>query len=75
MSINLDGGVINTFFGLLFAVNIVAVFWGVVHYFSEFGSEHGKAEGKDLILNSISILIVLMVVFAIVNWIRSAVGF
>ena len=75
MSIDLSGGIINTFFGLLFAINIVAVFWGLVHYFTEFGSIHGQQEGKDLLLNSVSALVVLIIIFALVNWVRSAVGF
>ena len=72
---DLSGGIINTFFGLLFAINVIAIFWGIVHYYTEFGSVHGQAEGKELILSAIGWLVVLMVIFAIVGWIRSAVGF
>jgi len=75
MNLDLHLGIINTFFGLLFAINVVAIFWGVVHYYTEFGSVHGQAEGKELILNSVSMLVVLIVIFALVNWIRGAVGF
>ena len=72
---NIHGGVINTIFALLFAVNLVAVLWALAMYFTELGSDHGKAEGKEFILNSVSCLWGLMIIYALVDWVRTAVGF
>ncbi len=72
---SLHGGIINTLFAAFFAVNIVAVVWGIVMYFGEFGSDHGKAEGKAFILKSVTYLFLLMVLYGAVEWVRNAVGF
>ena len=70
-----SGGIINTFFALLFAVNLVAILWSLGVYFTEFGSEQGKASAKSLVLSSVTILFFLMCVFAIIEWVRATVGF
>ncbi len=72
---NLQGGIINTIFALLFAVNVVAIVWGIAIYFTEMGSDHGKAEGKEFILKSVTYLLLLMCIYAVVEWVRNAVGF
>jgi len=72
---NLQGGIINTIFALVFAVNVVAIVWGIAIYFTELGSDHGKAEGKELILKTVTYLFLLMVLYAVVLWVRGAVGF
>lgn len=66
---------INTIFALIFAVNLIAIVWGIIIYFVEFGSDHGKQEGKEMILRTVTYLFLLMCVYAIVAWIRGLLGF
>lgn len=61
-------GIINTIMALLFAVTLVCVGWGMAMYFFEMGSEEGKKEYKGLLLNSISALVGLMIVYAFIGW-------
>jgi len=75
MNINISGGIIDTLFALVFSVILVAVFWSVVMYFSEMGNEHGKHEYKDMVINSVSYLFAVMVVYALVDWVRTSLGF
>jgi hypothetical protein len=70
----ISGGIINTFFALVFAIILIAILWGLATYFTEFGSDHGKREGKALILGSVSWLFLWMVIYALVLWVRSATG-
>jgi hypothetical protein len=72
---NLSGGIINTFSALIFAIVLVAVFWGLASYFTGFGSVEEQAEGKDLVLGAVTFLFLLMCVYAIVVWVRSSLGF
>ena len=69
-----SGGIINTFFALIFAIILVTIFWSMVMYFTEMGSEHGKAEGKAMILSSVTTLFIFMCIFALVDWVRSSLG-
>jgi RsiW-degrading membrane proteinase PrsW (M82 family) len=69
-----SGGIINTFFALVFAVIIVTIVWAMVMYFTEMGSEHGKAEGKALILSSVTTLFIVMCIYALIDWARTSVG-
>lgn len=68
-------GIINTIFALVFAITIVGFVWGIIMYFAEFGSEHGKRHYKDIFMTSVTLLVVEMAVFGIVDWLRSATGF
>ena len=72
---NIQGGIINTIFALVFAIIVVALVWAISIYFTEMGSDHGKAEGKAMILQWVTYLFLLMCLYAVVEWIRSAVGF
>jgi len=72
---NLSGGIINTIFALLFAIIVVALVWAIAMYFTEMGSDHGKAEGKAMILQWVTYLLLLMCIYAVVDWIRSLLGF
>jgi len=71
----ISGGVINTIFALIFAVNLVAIIWGIAIYYTEFGSDEGKLEGKEFIIKMVTYLFLLMCLYAIVVWVRNAVGF
>ena len=70
-----SGGIINTIFALVFAVNLVAILWGISIYYAEFGSDEGKKEGKDFIIKSVTILFLLMCLYALVVWVRNLVVF
>ncbi|MDE1924716.1 MAG: hypothetical protein KGH79_00860 [Patescibacteria group bacterium] len=65
---------INTVMALLFAVALVCVGWGMAMYFYEMGSDEGKKEYKGLLLNSVSALVLLMIIYAVLEWLRGAVG-
>ena len=72
---DISGGIINTLFALVFAVNLVALLWGIVIYFTEMGSDHGKLEGKEMILKMVTYLFLLMCLYAVVDWVRGLLGF
>lgn len=61
-------GLIDTLMALLFAVTLVCTGWGMAMYFYEMGSDEGKKEYKGLLLGSISALVLLMVLYAIIRW-------
>lgn len=68
------GGIINTLFALVFAIILLAVFWGLVMYFGELGSDEAKKEYKGVIVGSITALFLLMCLYAVVEWLRSLAG-
>jgi len=70
----MQGGIINTLFALIFAVNLLAIMWGLVMYFVEIGSDEAKREYKGVIIGGITSLFLLMCVFAVVDWIRTGLG-
>jgi hypothetical protein len=72
---DISGGIINTIFALVFAVNIVAIAWAISIYYTEFGSDHGKEEGKDMIIKWVTYLFLLMCLYAVVEWVRNLIGF
>ena len=72
--IQVSGGIVNTFFALIFAVVLVAIMWGMVMYFTEMGSVEGQAEGKALVLSSVTYLFILMIIYALIEWARGAIG-
>jgi len=69
-----SGGIVNTVFALVFAVNLLAIFWSLIMYFFNLGSQEHAKEFKSLIIGSVTSLFLLMCLFAIVDWIRSALG-
>lgn len=72
---DISGGIINTLFALVLAVNLVALVWGIAIYFTEMGSDHGKAEGKEMILKMVTYLFLLMCLYAVIEWVRGLLGF
>jgi len=70
----MHAGIINTFFALIFAILIVSIIWGFALYFTEFGSQEGMKEAKNIFMGGITLLLVLMIIYAIVSWLRAAVG-
>ncbi|MDO8548054.1 MAG: hypothetical protein Q7R71_00030 [bacterium] len=70
----MSGGIINTLFALVFAVTLLAVFWGIVMYYAEIGSEEAKREHKSIIIGSITALFLLMCLYAVVDWLRATLG-
>ena len=61
-------------FALLFAIVLIGVVWSILMYFAELGSEEGKREFKGMTINWITTLIGLMVLYALVNWLRGYFG-
>ncbi len=70
----MQGGIINTLFALIIAINLLAILWGLVMYFVEIGSDEAKKEYKGVIVGSITSLFLLMCLFAVVDWIRTGLG-
>ena len=70
----MHGDVINTLFALLFAMLIVSIIWGFSFYFTEFGSQEGMKEAKNIFMGGITLLFLLMCVYAVVLWIRASLG-
>ncbi len=70
----MHGGIINTFFALIFAILIVATIWGFSLYFTELGSQEGMKEAKNIFMGSITLILVVMIIYGIVEWVRHAVG-
>ena len=72
---NISVGIINTLFALVFAVLLVALLWAIAIYFTEMGSDHGKLEGKEMILRTVTNLFLLMCIYGVVEWVRGSLGF
>ncbi len=70
----MQGGIINTLFALLFAMLIVSIIWGISLYFSELGSQEGAKEAKNIFMGGITLLLLLMCLYAVVGWVRGVVG-
>jgi uncharacterized membrane protein len=70
-----QAGLLDTIFAFAFAATLIAVMWGIVMYFAEIGSEEARKEFKGIIIGSITWLLVLMCLYAIVGWIQHSLGF
>ncbi len=70
----MHGGIINTLFALIFAILIVSIIWGLSLYFTELGSQEGMKEAKNVFMGGVTLLFVLMIVYALVEWLRAVVG-
>ncbi|HEY5382991.1 MAG TPA: hypothetical protein VIJ88_00305 [Candidatus Paceibacterota bacterium] len=70
----MQGGIINTLFALLFAMLIVSIIWGLSLYFTELGSQEGMKEAKNIFMGGITLLFLLMCVYAAVEWARGVIG-
>ena len=70
----MSGGIINNIFALLFAATLIAIFWGIVMYFAEIGSEEAKKEFKNVIIGSITALFLLMCLYAVTEWLFGLAG-
>lgn len=70
----MTGDILNTLFALVFSVLLIGVFWSIAMYFVEFGSEPGKKEYKGFIIGFVTWLFLLMFLYALVAWLRGAVG-
>ena len=68
------GDIVNELFGLIFAVNIIWILWSAAMYFTGLTSEEAKREYKPLIIGGVTALIFLMLLWALVAWIRGALG-
>ena len=71
----MQGGIINTLFALIFAMLIVSIVWGLALYFTELGSQEGMKEAKNIFMGGVTLLLVFMVLYGLVEWVRTAVGF
>lgn len=70
----MHAGIINTLFALIFAILIVSIIWGMAIYFTEFGSQEGMKESKNIFMGGVTLLLVLMLVYGVVAWLRAAIG-
>ena len=70
----MQGGIINTLFALIFAILVVSVIWGLSLYFSGFGSQEEMKEAKNVFMGGITGLFLLMCLYAVIEWIRAAIG-
>jgi hypothetical protein len=70
----MQGGIINTLFALLFAILLVSIIWGIALYFAELGSQEGMREAKNIFMGGVTLLFLLMCLFAAVEWVRGVVG-
>lgn len=70
----MSGGILNTLFALLFAVTLLAFFWGLVMYVAELGSQEAKIEYKSVIVGSITALFLLMCLYAVIEWLGGLLG-
>jgi hypothetical protein len=68
------GGLINTIMALLFAAALVVTGWSMAMYFYEMGSEEGKKEYKGMLIGGVSGLVLLMVIYFIIDWLRGILG-
>ena len=68
------GDIVKTIFGLILAVVVLWIVWNIVMYFSELESQEGKREYKPMIINGVSLLLLLMLLYAVVEWIRAQTG-
>jgi RsiW-degrading membrane proteinase PrsW (M82 family) len=66
--------VLNTLFALLFAILIVSIIWGLSFYFAELGSQEGMKEAKNIFMGGVTLLLLLMCLYAVVEWIRASIG-
>ena len=70
----MQGDVLNTLFALVFAILIVSIIWGLSFYFAELGSQEGVKESKNIFMGGITLLLLLTCLYAVVEWIRAAIG-
>ena len=70
----MQGGILNTLFALIFAMMIVSIIWGLSIYFTEFGSQEGMKGAKNIFMGGVTLLFLLMCLYAVVEWIRTSVG-
>ena len=70
----MQGGLLNTIFGLLFAILLVAIFWSITMYYAEMGSEWSKKEHKSMLIKAITALFLLLCLYAVVEWLRGLIG-
>ena len=66
--------VLNTLFALLFAILIVSIIWGLSFYFAELGSQEGMKEAKNIFMGGVTLLLLLMCLYAVVEWLRASIG-
>lgn len=65
--INQIGSIIKLLIPIVFALAILAFFWGLVKYIFSQGSEESKAEGKNIMLWALIALFVMASVFGIIQ--------
>ncbi|MGC9602783.1 MAG: hypothetical protein ABSE76_03555 [Minisyncoccia bacterium] len=70
----MQGDVLNTLFALVFAIIIVSIIWGLSFYFAGMGSQERMKEAKNIIIGGITLLLLLMCLYGVVEWIRAAIG-
>jgi len=68
------GDIVNELFGLFFALDLIYILWGMTFYFTELTSEEGKRHNKPLIIDGVGMLVLLMLLWALVEWIRAWLG-
>ena len=70
----MQGDVLNTLFALVFAILVVSIIWGLSFYFAELNSQEGLKEAKNIFMGGVTLLVLLICLYAVVGWIRGVIG-
>jgi hypothetical protein len=70
----MHAGIINTIFALIFAILIVSIIWGLSMYFNELNSQEGSKEAKNIFMGGLTLLVLTMMLYGVVEWIRASIG-
>lgn len=66
--------IVNIAIPLVFAIALLAFFWGLAKYIAAAGNEEKKAEGKNIMIWGVLALFIMASIWGIVIWIGNALG-
>jgi len=65
--------VFNWFFGFLAAITLVLVIYAGVLYLTAGGNEEQTKRAKTILIDAVAGLIVILIAFALVNWVKNII--
>jgi len=68
------GNIINIVIPIVFALIVIAFFWGLAKYVMSAGDESKKAEGRNLMIGGVIALFVAAAIWGIVEFIGTQLG-